>query len=331
MRRSLRIRQKRKQMTDFKLLVISGPTASGKTELGIRLAEALNGEIISADSMQIYKGLDIGTAKPTKEEQARAKHHLIDILEPHESYSVAAFLKDAEAVSEDIIKRGKLPIVVGGTWLYIDSLLKGREFSQEGSEELRRRTRQELEERYEEIGGVGMLEELEKFDPERADRLSPNDKKRIVRAYEFFLLTGKSLTQFDKESQKRESKFKSLCFALGFKERKTLYERIERRVEKMLKEGILEEAKYLMSLNLPQNAGAMQAIGYKELFPYLKGECSLDDAEAELKKNSRRYAKRQLTFMRAAENLNWIEFNEEPDMDFAVCEALSIIEKEKFL
>lgn len=318
-------------MSDYKLLVVSGPTASGKTELGIRLAEALNGEIISADSMQIYKGLDIGTAKPTKAERARVPHHLIDILEPHESYSVAAFVKDAEAVSEDILRRGKLPIVVGGTWLYIDSLLKGREFSQEGDEELRRLTRKELEERYDEIGGAGMLGELRQFDPERAERLSVNDKKRIVRAYEFFLLTGKTISQFDKESLELTGKFNSLCFALGFKNRKTLYGRIERRVEKMLKEGILAEAEYLMSLKLPQSAGAMQAIGYKELFPYLGGECSLSDAEAELKKNSRRYAKRQLSFMRSAENLNWIEFDSDPDMDFAVRKVLSKIEKENFL
>lgn len=318
-------------MAKLKLLVISGPTASGKTEFGIRLAEELGGEIISADSMQIYKGLNIGTAKPTKEEQARVPHHLIDILEPHESYSVAAFLKDAKAVSEDITERGKLTIVVGGTWLYIDSLLKGREFSEEGEEEFRRLTRKELTERYDEIGGNAMMNELRQFDPERAERLAANDKKRIVRAYEFYLLTGKTITQFDKESQERKSKFKSLCFALGFKERKTLYDRIERRAEKMLSEGILEEAAYLMSLKLPRSAGAMQAIGYKELFPYLRGECTLDDAETELKKNSRRYAKRQLTFMRAAENLNWIEFDLMPDMDFAMREALSIIEKEKFL
>lgn len=318
-------------MRKTKLLVVSGPTAAGKTELGIRLAEALDGEIISADSMQIYKGLDVGTAKPTKDERARARHHLIDILELGESYSVAAFIKDAGELCRDISARGKLPIIVGGTWLYIDSLLKGREFSEEGDEEFRKLTRAELEERYDEIGGAAMLCELRQFDPERAARLSAGDKKRIVRAYEFFLLTGKTISEFDEESRRRESSFEALCFALGFKDRKKLYERIELRVQKMLEGGIIKEAEALMAMELPVSSGAMQAIGYKELFPYLRGECSIDEAAEELKKNSRRYAKRQFTFMRSADNLNWIEYEDEADADFAMRKAMEKIEKEKFI
>ena len=217
-----------------KLVVITGPTASGKTALGVALAQRLGGEVVSADSMQIYRGMDIGTAKPTPEEMQGVPHHMIDIADPAENYSVSRYAAQAAACVDDILARGKLPIVVGGTGLYIDSLIAGRTFA-DGTADTA--LRQELSERYDEIGGEGLLGELRKVDPERAARLHPADKKRIVRAMEVYILTGKTITQHNLETQAIPLRYRPVWLGLDYSDRAVLYRRIDLRVDKMLKTG----------------------------------------------------------------------------------------------
>lgn len=218
------------------IVVVTGPTATGKTRLGIMLAQELGGEIVSADSMQIYRGMDIGTAKPTREELAAAPHHLIDVAQPEEGWSVSRWTEAADAACRDILARGKRPIVVGGTGLYIDSLVQGRDFAaREESGECRR----ELEERYEEIGGEAMLRELAQLDPERAAKLHARDKKRVVRAYEVYLLTGKTMSEHDAETRARPPRYDAAVIALDYAERAELYRRIDARVDAMGRGGAL--------------------------------------------------------------------------------------------
>ena len=221
-----------------KLVVITGPTASGKTALGVALAQRLGGEVVSADSMQIYRGMDIGTAKPTPEEMQGVPHHMIDIADPTENYSVSRYAKEAAACVDDILARGKLPIVVGGTGLYIDSLIAGRTFA-DGTADTA--LRQELSERYDEIGGEGLLGELRKVDPERAAKLHPADKKRIVRAMEVYILTGRTITQHDAETRTVPPRYDAAKIALDFADRQDLYDRIDRRVELMVRQGLFGE------------------------------------------------------------------------------------------
>ena len=225
-----------------KLVVITGPTASGKTALGVMLAQRLGGEVVSADSMQIYRGMDIGTAKPTPEEMQGVPHHMIDIADPTENYSVSRYAAEAAACVDDILARGKLPIVVGGTGLYIDSLIAGRTFA-DGTADTA--LRQELNERYDEIGGEGLLGELRKFDPERAAKLHPADKKRIVRAMEVYILTGRTITQHDAETRAVPPRYDAAKIALTFADRQDLYARIDRRVDAMMQQGLLDEVRAL--------------------------------------------------------------------------------------
>ena len=224
-----------------KLVVITGPTASGKTALGVALAQRLGGEVVSADSMQIYRGMDIGTAKPTPEEMQGVPHHMIDIADPTENYSVSRYAKEAAACVDDILSRAKLPIVVGGTGLYIDSLIAGRTFA-DGTADTA--LRQELSERYDEIGGEGLLGELRKFDPERAAKLHPADKKRIVRAMEVYILTGRTITQHDAETRAVPPRYDAAKIALDFAVRQDLYDRIDRRVDIMVQQGLFDEVPY---------------------------------------------------------------------------------------
>ena len=286
-----------------KLVVITGPTASGKTALGVMLAQRLGGEVVSADSMQIYRGMDIGTAKPTPEEMQGVPHHMIDIADPAENYSVSRYAAQAAACVDDILARGKLPIVVGGTGLYIDSLIAGRTFA-DGTADTA--LRQELSERYDEIGGEGLLGELRKVDPERAARLHPADKKRIVRAMEVYILTGKTITQHD-----------AAKIALDFADRQDLYDRIDRRVDAMVRQGLFDEVRALLAAGVPADCTAMQAIGYKEAVAAVRGEASPQDAVAAIQLASRRYAKRQLTWLRRDPDLFWIRHEKTPDMDRA--------------
>lgn len=285
-----------------KLVVITGPTASGKTALGVALAQRLGGEVVSADSMQIYRGMDIGTAKPTPEEMQGVPHHMIDIADPAENYSVSRYAKEAAACVDDILARGKLPVVVGGTGLYIDSLIAGRTFA-DGTADTA--LRQELSERYDEIGGEGLLGELRKVDPERAAKLHPADKKRIVRAMEVYILTGRTITQHDAETRAVPPRYDAAKIALDFAVRQDLYDRIDRRVDIMVQQGLFDEVRALLAAGVPADCTAMQAIGYKEAVAAVQGKAAPQDAVAAIQLASRRYAKRQLTWLRRDPGIHW--------------------------
>lgn len=298
-----------------KLVVITGPTASGKTALGVALARRLGGEVVSADSMQIYRGMDIGTAKPTPEEMQGVPHHMIDIADPAENYSVSRYAKEASACVDDILARGKLPIVVGGTGLYIDSLIAGRTFA-DGTADTA--LRQELSERYDEIGGEGLLGELRKVDPERAAKLHPADKKRIVRAMEVYILTGRTITQHDAETRAVPPRYDAAKIALDFAARQDLYDRIDRRVDIMVQQGLFDEVRALLAAGVPADCTAMQAIGYKELVRALDAGGDLAPAVEEIKRRSRQYAKRQLTWFRRKEDTEWILLDKMQDFSSVV-------------
>ena len=298
-----------------KIAVITGPTASGKTALGVALCRKLNGEVVSADSMQIYRRMTIGTAKPTPEEMEGIPHHMIDVAEPEENWSVARYVEAAAACVEDILSRGKLPVIVGGTGLYIDSLLSGRTFAGGPVNEA---LRQELSERYDEIGAAGLLGELRKVDPARAEKLHPGDKKRIVRALEVFILTGKTITQHDEETRAIPPRYDAAKIALDFEDRQDLYDRIDRRVELMFERGLMDEVRALLDSGVPDACTAMQAIGYKEAVAALRGECSEAEALAQIQQESRRYAKRQLTWFRRDREIEWHRFGRSPDLDEAL-------------
>ena len=296
-----------------RLVVLSGPTASGKTALGVLLAESFGGEVVSADSMQIYRRMDIGTAKPTPEEMRGVAHHMLDVADPEEDYSVARYVAEASACVDDILARGKLPIVVGGTGLYIDSLLSGRTFAGGPVDPA---LRQELSERYDEIGANGLLGELRKVDPDRAAKLHPADKKRIVRALEVYILTGKTITQHDTETQAIPPRYDAVRIALDYLDRADLYSRIDRRVDRMLEQGLADEVRALLASGVPRTCTAMQAIGYKEIVRALDGDCTLGEAAEEIRRESRRYAKRQLTWLRRG-GYHWIRFQNAPDLEAA--------------
>jgi len=278
-----------------KCIVICGPTASGKSSLAIEMSRLFNGIIISADSMQIYKTLDIGTAKPTKEEQARAEHKLIDFLEPDEPFSVANYQKLCLEEIEKAQDRGKLPFLVGGTGLYIDSVVNNLQYVPIPNDD---KLRADIEKRYDTEGGEKLLEELYEIDPETASRLFPRDRKRIVRALEVFKLTGRSLSYHNSLSRSVPSPTEFLKIVLSFKNRELLYERINKRVEIMFLQGLLEEAQELYLNGYKDSPTASQAIAYKELFGYFSGAHSLQEAKELLKQRSRNYAKRQITWFK---------------------------------
>lgn len=296
-----------------KIAVITGPTATGKTALGVALAKELDGEIVSADSMQVYRRMDIGTAKVTLEEMQGVPHHMLDVAEPYENYSVARYVGQADICVQDILKRGKLPIIVGGTGLYIDSLIAGRDFGEDSSDEA---LRLELSARYDSLGGKKMLEELGAFDPERAKKLYPSDKNRIVRALEVYYTSGKTITQHDDETRKLPPRYDAAEIALSFEDRADLYARIDKRAELMADSGLFDEVRALLKSGVPEKCTAMQAIGYKEAAMALRGEISENEALEIIKRESRRYAKRQLTWLRRKENIGWILWKIAPDFDF---------------
>ncbi len=299
-----------------KLLVITGPTATGKTALGVRLARLLDGEVVSADSMQVYRRMDIGTAKATPEEMAGVPHHMLDVAEPWEDYSAARYTEEAGRCCEDILSRGKLPILVGGTGLYIDSLLSGRDFAPRTEGELR--LREELGQEYDTIGGAAFREKLREVDPERAEKLHPGDKRRLVRAMEIFRLTGEPITVHDKRSAAQPPRFGSVKVALSFRDRQQLYDRIDRRVEQMAASGLFREVEALLQEGLGPEHTAMQAIGYKETAAALRGLCTPEEALESIKRESRRYAKRQLTWLRRDGAVRWLLWDTaSPDLDAA--------------
>ena len=297
-----------------KVIVIAGPTASGKTRLGIELAKALRGEIVSADSMQVYKRMDIGTAKADASERAAAIHHMLDVAEPWENYSVARYVEDATRVCDDILARGKSPIIVGGTGLYIDSLIAGRDFADNQEDMALRR---ELEEQFDALGPEAMLRILEEFDPERAAKLRHGDKRRIIRAIEIYRLTGITATEHDRLTRLRPPKYDAARIVLNYKNRAELYERIDRRVEMMDELGLFDEIEALLKEGLSPESTAMQAIGYKEAVLAVQGKMAKKEAIALIQQNSRRYAKRQLTWFRRWEGAHWLEWDKGPDVEAA--------------
>lgn len=301
------------------IVAVVGPTASGKTALGIKIAQHFDGEIVSADSMQVYKGMDIGTARPTKQEQEGIPHHLIDFLDPAESFSVADYVKLAARVIEDIHSRGKLPILVGGTGLYINSLIDNIEFQPEPDN---RAVRKALQKQAEQLGNEAMLEMLRQIDPETASRLHPNNIRRIIRALEVYKTTGITMGEYQRLSRQRPSPYNVCMIGIGFKDRKVLYDRINKRVDLMVGAGLIEEARKV--LDSPIGTVAGQAIGYKELKPYLLGEIPLSEALENLKRETRRYAKRQLTWFRRDKRINWIYADQTENIAEA---AIDIINK----
>jgi len=297
-----------------KIIVIAGPTASGKTRLGIELARAYGGEIVSADSMQVYRRMDIGTAKADEGERAQAVHHMLDVAEPWESYSVARYVEEAGKCCDDIIARGRMPILVGGTGLYIDSLVSGRDFADNQEDMALRR---ELEEEFDRLGADAMLNILADFDPKRAEKLRHGDRRRIIRAIEIYRLTGISATEHDEQSRRRPPRYDAARIVLNYKDRSMLYERIDRRVLMMNELGLFDEVEELLSSGLSADCTAMQAIGYKEAVLAVRGEISRGEAIAMIQQNSRRYAKRQLTWFKRWESAHWIEWDSAPDFEAA--------------
>lgn len=280
-------------MEKKKVIAVVGPTASGKTSLAVEIAKALDGEIISADSMQIYKGMTIATAQPGEEEKQGIPHHLISIIEPSETYSVAQFVSDAKKCIDDITARCKVPVIAGGTGLYVDSLLYGIDFGfvPDNSE-----MREKLKDRLEKEGAEKLLHELREIDPETAQTLHVNNAGRIIRALEVYYLTGETIAEQKRKSREKGSVYDALYIYIDYADRQKLYERIEKRVDIMVSMGLLEEAEKFISLG--EDTTAKQAIGYKELKPYFNGECTLEEALDNLKKETRHYAKRQMTWFR---------------------------------
>ena len=285
-----------------KIICIAGPTASGKTALAVELAKELNGEVVSCDSMQVYRRMDIGTAKPTQEEKQGIVHHMIDVAEPDEDFSVSRYCEMAAPIVEDIIARGKTAIIAGGTGLYMDSLIKGNAFAPFPSTGMRER----LEAQAEGAGMEAMLSRLRAIDPDAAARLHLSDRKRIIRALEVYYETGETITAHNIRTQSLPPRFAPLWLGLDFEERAELYRRIDLRVEIMLRQGLVEEIRGLLAQGIPPKATAMQAIGYKEFVAALEGGGSIEAAAAQVQLSSRRYAKRQLTWFRRNPAMHWL-------------------------
>ena len=290
-----------------KVVVICGPTASGKTALSIQLAQKINGEIISSDSMQIYKDMNIGTAKPTIEEMQGINHYLIDFVEPNQRYSVAEFKKDAENAIEEILAKGKTPIVVGGTGLYVDSLIYGIEYQDIKIDE---EYRKELEKRAQKEGLEALYAEAKKIDPEAVKKISSNDQKRILRILEIYKATGKNKTEQEQESRKKGVKYDYKVFAIDMN-REVLYDRINKRVDIMIENGLIEEVEKLLK-KYKEFPTAMQGLGYKEVVEYLQADITKEEMIEKIKRETRRYAKRQMTWFRKNKETIWIKPNDLP-------------------
>ncbi len=302
-----------------KILAVVGPTASGKTALGVALAKALNGEVVSADSMQVYRRMDIGTAKPTPEEMDGVPHHMLDVAEPEEDFSVARYVEMAAPCVDDILARGRLPILVGGTGLYVDSLLSGRTFAARAAH-----WREILQARLETEGIGPLLEELHEVDPETAEKLHPADTKRILRALEVWHETGKTITEHNRETQGIPPRYDALVLGLSFEDRSQLRRRIDLRVDGMMARGLADEVRSLLASGVSLRCTSMQAIGYKEMAAALTGGGDTAQAAEEIKLRSRQYAKRQLTWFRRRAETKWILSPDgTPDPAFALSRALS--------
>ena len=304
-------------LSKSRVIAVGGPTASGKTALSVGLAKAFGGEIINAESMQIYKNLDVGTAKPSIEERQGVPHYLLDFLPPETPYSVADFTAAADPLIQEITARGKLPLVVGGTGLYITSLLNGMAFTPEKTDPA---IRARLQERAEAEGGAALYAELQSIDPDYAAQVHPNNLPRVIRALELYAATGRRMSEERVNARPAEPPYRSLCLCLTCRDRAVLYDRIERRVNLMLENGVLAEAKQVYDHRDTYRTAA-QAIGYKEFFPYFEGTGSLDECTARLKQATRNYAKRQLTWFRRQNDAVWLYIDEENVLDRA-CELV---------
>ena len=282
------------------IICIAGPTASGKTALAVELAKRFNGEVVSCDSMQIYRRMDIGTAKPFPEERQGIPHHMIDVADPNEDFSVSRYCEMAGPIVDDIVARGKTAIIAGGTGLYMDSLIKGNDFAPFPSTGCRER----LEAQCDQMGMAFMMNMLREIDPEAAERI--HDRKRMIRALEVYQETGETITEHNRKTQLIPPKYSPLWFGLDFDPRQALYDRIDLRVEIMLQQGLVEEIQNLLASGIPEKCTAMQAIGYKEFVDALEGRCTIAEAAAQVQQSSRRYAKRQLTWFRRNKAMNWL-------------------------
>lgn len=295
---------------DNKVVCVVGPTACGKTKMGVALAKRFGGEVVSVDSMQIYRGMTIGTAAPTAEEMDGVRHHMVAIADPAESWSVARFTEQADLCIGDILRRGKCPVLVGGTGLYLDSILSGRTFAPGHSGgEIRKSLQAELARE----GIESLYRQLREIDPETAARLPIRDEKRILRALEVYRETGETLTAHDARTRLRPPKYRACTIGLTFRDRADLYARIDRRVDTMVERGLLREVEALLQTGLPETATALQAIGYKQFLSVYRGDTPVSEAVAEVKLRSRQYAKRQLTWLRRKDDIHWLLWEKDPD------------------
>jgi tRNA dimethylallyltransferase len=295
-----------------KLVCVVGPTACGKTKLGVLLAQRFGGEVVSVDSMQIYRGMTIGTAAPTPEEMEGVPHHMVGVADPAEQWSAARYAAEATAVIDDILARGKLPILVGGTGLWLDAVVRGHGFA---GGHAGGAVRAELQREYDRAGIGPLLDQLRQVDPDTAARLHPADTKRILRALEVYRETGKTISRHNRETRELPPRYDAVYIGLQFADREDMRRLIDRRVDRMVDQGLVQEVRNLLVSGLPRDATALQAIGYKEFLGVLEGECREDEAVAEVKLRSRQYAKRQLTWLRRNPAIHWIYW--EKDRDFA--------------
>ena len=285
-----------------RIICIAGPTASGKTALAVELAKEYHGEVVSCDSMQVYRRMNIGTAKPTPEEMQGIPHHMLDVAEPWEDFSVSRYCELATPIVEDILSRGKTAIIAGGTGLYMDSLIRGNAFAPFPSTGMR----QKLEAQADRVGMEFMLDQLRIIDPDAAARLHLSDRKRIIRALEVYYETGETITAHNRKTQAIPPRFRPVWLGLDFADRKDLYRRIDLRVGLMLEQGLLQEIRELLDRGIPEKCTAMQAIGYKEFLDALEGRCTIDEAADLVRQSSRHYAKRQLTWFRRNKDIHWL-------------------------
>ena len=292
------------------VLCVVGPTATGKTKMGVALAKRFDGEVVSVDSMQLYRGMTIGTAAPTREEMEGIPHHMVAVADPAESWSAARYVHAADACVQDILRRGKLPVLVGGTGLYLDALIRGTDFAagSQGTE-----LRQQLQRRARQEGAEALLEALRAVDPESAARLHLRDEKRIIRALEVWYETGCTITEHDRQERQRPPKYDALYIGLDFLDRQDLRDRIDRRVDTMVEQGLLEEVEALLASGLPRDATALQAIGYKQFLAVAEGTATRQEAIEEVKLRSRQYAKRQLTWLRRNPDIFWVRWESRPN------------------
>ena len=288
-----------------KIICIAGPTASGKTALAVELAKELNGEVVSCDSMQVYKHMNIGTAKPTQEEMQGVPHHMLSVVEPSDEFSVSRYCEMSTPIIEDIISRNKVAIIAGGTGLYMDSVIRGNDFAPLPATG----QREKLESIAMEQGIQAIISQLSQVDPESANRLHPSDQKRIIRAMEVYLETGITITEHNRRTQSIPSRYNPIWIGLDDNDRSELYRRIDLRVLKMLEDGLVQEIEDLLNTGISEKCTAMQAIGYKEFVDALQGRCSIEDATELVQKSSRHYAKRQITWFRRNKNIHWLVRN----------------------